>query len=198
MFESLGEKQRRTAMRGAFRAAASNVRAGAVKELRSSGLRSNRDVEKGIRVVVYKKALGFKVTVGTKKRRVNYGSKTGRELTEAPLGGGRNRRTPHHQKRQLLRHILETQRERETHRSDARIPVHGESQGNGITDGIGRPAEANGQLCRKNSFEIWRIIQIDCRAPDCRQVLPFTRRFRNRKPSHRESQGFFPLSRQRR
>ena len=78
MFESLGEKQRRTAMRGAFRAAASNVRAGAVKELRSSGLRSNRDVEK-----VYKKALGFKVTVGTKKRRVNYGSKTGRELTEA-------------------------------------------------------------------------------------------------------------------
>lgn len=83
MFESLGEKQRRTAMRGAFRAAASNVRAGAVKELRSSGLRSNRDVEKGIRVVVYKKALGFKVTVGTKKRRVNYGSKTGRELTEA-------------------------------------------------------------------------------------------------------------------
>lgn len=83
MFESFGEKQRRTAMRGAFRAAASNVRAGAVKELRSSGLRSNRDVEKGIRVVVYKKALGFKVTVGTKKRRVNYGSKTGRELTEA-------------------------------------------------------------------------------------------------------------------
>ena len=68
MFESFGEKQRRTAMRGAFRAAASNVRAGAVKELRSSGLRSNRDVEKGIRVVVYKKALGFKVTVGTKKK----------------------------------------------------------------------------------------------------------------------------------
>ena len=57
MFESLGEKQRRTAMRGAFRAAASNVRAGAVKELRSSGLRSNRDVEKGIRVVVYKLSL---------------------------------------------------------------------------------------------------------------------------------------------
>lgn len=83
MFESLSEKHRRQALRGGFRKAAMNVRSAAVQELRSSGLRSNRDVEKGIRAVVYKKVLGFKTTVGTKKHRVNYGDKSGKALSEA-------------------------------------------------------------------------------------------------------------------
>ncbi len=45
------------------------VRQMAVENLRSSDkLKSNKDLEKGIRRVVYRKQLGFRVTIGSKKR----------------------------------------------------------------------------------------------------------------------------------
>lgn len=106
MIDSLGAKERRKALSGGLRRIGKIVRDEAVKELRSSGLSSNKDVEKGIRVVVYRRnVIGFKVTVGTKKRRVNYSgldatqrkAKAYKEkLRIVPLwaeGGTRERRT---------------------------------------------------------------------------------------------------------
>ena len=105
LFEALDQKARLKAMRGAMQAAARTLRKEAVANLRTSGLRSNKYVEKGIRAVAYKKIVGFKVTVGTKKRKVDYSGmnavqrKTKKhQLKDAivPLwaeGGTANRRT---------------------------------------------------------------------------------------------------------
>lgn len=68
LFEALSPKEREKALKGAFRRAALDLRKIAVKNLRGSGLQSNRYVEKGIRAVVWKKHLGFRVTIGTKRR----------------------------------------------------------------------------------------------------------------------------------
>lgn len=67
MFEELEPKARTRALRGAFRAAAAGLRKQVLTNLRASGLNSNRDVEKGVRSVVWKRNLGFRVTIGTKK-----------------------------------------------------------------------------------------------------------------------------------
>lgn len=73
MFSELEPKQRNRALRNGFRAAARTVRKLAIANLRASGLRSNRDVEKGIRCLVYRKVAGFRVTVGTKRsKRTDY------------------------------------------------------------------------------------------------------------------------------
>lgn len=72
MFEELEPKRRVQAMRGAFGQAAAVLRKEAVKNLRASGLKSNKHVEKGVRKVVWKKSLGFRVTIGTRRKRVNY------------------------------------------------------------------------------------------------------------------------------
>lgn len=69
MFADLDAKARLRALRGAFRKASGELRKQAIGNLRSSGLRSNRDVERGIRSVVWKRSLGFRVTIGTKKYR---------------------------------------------------------------------------------------------------------------------------------
>lgn len=66
LFE-LEPKKRIQAVKGAFRKAANKVRKQAVANLRQSGINANRDLEKGIRRIVYKKKPGFRVTVGTKK-----------------------------------------------------------------------------------------------------------------------------------
>lgn len=66
MFAELEPRRRMQAMRGAFRKAANAVRKAAVGNLRQSGLRSDRDLEKGIRRIVYKQKAGFRVTIGTK------------------------------------------------------------------------------------------------------------------------------------
>lgn len=68
LFEALSPKERQKALKGAFRKAANDLRKLAVQNLRTSGLRSNRDVEKGIRAVVWKRNLGFRVTIGTKRK----------------------------------------------------------------------------------------------------------------------------------
>ena len=66
LFPEMDVKHRKRALNGAFRREANQVRRTAINNLRSS-LHSNRDLEKGIRAIVFKKAAGFRVTIGTKK-----------------------------------------------------------------------------------------------------------------------------------
>lgn len=66
LFTEMDVKHRKRAFKGAFRREANQVRRTAINNLRSS-LHSNRDLEKGIRAIVFKKAAGFRVTIGTKK-----------------------------------------------------------------------------------------------------------------------------------
>lgn len=61
LFEQLDERHRVRALRGGFRRAGQKVRKAAISVLRS-GLRSNRDLERGIRVVIGKRQPTFKVT----------------------------------------------------------------------------------------------------------------------------------------
>ncbi len=67
LFKALDQEQRVKAMKGAFRREANKVRRVAISNLRSTGIRTDRDLEKGVRAVVYKRAAGFRVTIGTKK-----------------------------------------------------------------------------------------------------------------------------------
>lgn len=66
LFTEMDVKHRKRALKGAFRREANQVRRTAINNLRSS-LHSNRDLEKGIRAIVFKKVAGFRVTIGTKK-----------------------------------------------------------------------------------------------------------------------------------
>lgn len=66
LFTEMDVKHRKRALKGAFRREANQVRRTAINNLRSS-LHSNRNLEKGIRAIVFKKAAGFRVTIGTKK-----------------------------------------------------------------------------------------------------------------------------------
>lgn len=65
LFEELTPKRRAQAIKGALRRAANTIRRVAVNNLRSS-LNSNRDLERGVRAMVWKRQAGFRVTVGTK------------------------------------------------------------------------------------------------------------------------------------
>ena len=69
LFAELEPKRRLQALRGAFRKEADRVRKVAINNLRGSGLRSSKELEKGIRRIVNKnkKKAGFRVTVGTKR-----------------------------------------------------------------------------------------------------------------------------------
>ena len=66
LFTELDTKKRLKALRGAFRREANRVRKAAINNLRGS-IRSNKDLEQGIRAVVFKRKAGFRVTIGTKK-----------------------------------------------------------------------------------------------------------------------------------
>lgn len=67
LFAELEPKRRAQAFRGAFKRAADTVRKTAISNLRSK-IHSNKDLERGVRSIVYKKkAAGFRVTVGTEK-----------------------------------------------------------------------------------------------------------------------------------
>lgn len=66
LFTEMDVKHQKRALKGAFRREANQVRRTTINNLRSS-LHSNRDLEKGIRAIVFKKAAGFRVTIGTKK-----------------------------------------------------------------------------------------------------------------------------------
>lgn len=66
LFVELEPKQRLKALKGAFRKEAGRVRKTAINNLRDS-IRSDRDLEKGVRAIVFKKQAGFRVTIGTRK-----------------------------------------------------------------------------------------------------------------------------------
>lgn len=55
LFTEMDVKHRKRALKGAFRREANQVRRTAINNLRSS-LHSNRDLEKGIRAIVFKKS----------------------------------------------------------------------------------------------------------------------------------------------
>lgn len=102
LFTDMDVKHRQKALKGAFRREAGLVRKTAINNLRSS-LQSNRDLEKGIRAIVFKKAAGFRVTIGTKKanRKTGKGEKgmhLNRQGLKKPVliwaeGGTEQRRT---------------------------------------------------------------------------------------------------------
>jgi len=64
LFEQLELKQQAKVLRGGFRRAAAKFRKAAIGNLRSS-IRTDSDLEKGVRAIVFKQQLGFRVTVGT-------------------------------------------------------------------------------------------------------------------------------------
>lgn len=66
LFVELEPKRRLQAIKGGFRREANQVRKTAINNLRSS-LHSNKDLEKGVRTIVFKRKAGFRVTVGTKR-----------------------------------------------------------------------------------------------------------------------------------
>lgn len=68
LLTALTPQQRRKALRGTCRRLANQTRKRAVSNLRAS-IRSDKDLEKGVRTVVNKKIMGFRVTVGTKFNR---------------------------------------------------------------------------------------------------------------------------------
>lgn len=68
LFAALSEKQRASALRGAFRREAGRVRKAAIGNLRQN-LHSSRDLEKGVRAIVFKRQAGFRITVGTSGRK---------------------------------------------------------------------------------------------------------------------------------
>lgn len=66
LFAELEPKRRLQAIKGGFRREANKVRKTAINNLRGS-VHSNKDLEKGVRAIVFKRKAGFRVTVGTKK-----------------------------------------------------------------------------------------------------------------------------------
>lgn len=88
MFAELDEKAQAKALKGAFRATANLLKRSAIQNLRSS-IRSDRDLEKGVRALVFKKRLGFRVTVGTvlrkSKDKTHYTTKKGFHLNRQGL-----------------------------------------------------------------------------------------------------------------
>lgn len=101
LFAELEPRQRLKALKGAFRREAGRVRKVAVGNLRSS-IRSDRDLERGVRAVVFKRKAGFRVTIGTKKARMNggkeYGFHTNRRGLKKPVliwaeGGTKGRKS---------------------------------------------------------------------------------------------------------
>lgn len=66
LFEEMSPKERKKLFRGTSGRTATMVRRTAVSNLRKT-LNSNKALEKGIRKVVSKKSIGFRVTIGSKK-----------------------------------------------------------------------------------------------------------------------------------
>lgn len=66
LFAELEPKRRSQALRGGFRKAANNVRKKAVANLREA-IRTDKDLEKGVRAIVFRRTAGFCVTIKPKK-----------------------------------------------------------------------------------------------------------------------------------
>lgn len=87
LFAELDEPHRLRALKGAFRREANQVRKTAINNLRGS-IRSDRDLERGIRAIVFKRKAGFRVTIGTKKAGKSgkeYGFHTNRRGLKKPV-----------------------------------------------------------------------------------------------------------------
>lgn len=87
LFAEMETKHRLSALKGAFRREANQVRKTAINNLRGS-IRSDRDLERGIRAVVFKRKAGFRVTIGTKKAGKSgkeYGFHTNRRGLKKPV-----------------------------------------------------------------------------------------------------------------
>lgn len=67
LFKDMDPKRRLQAIKGGFRREANQVKKTAINNLRSSGIRTDKDLESGIRAKVFKRSAGFSVTIGTKK-----------------------------------------------------------------------------------------------------------------------------------
>lgn len=74
LFKQMDVSERLKALKGAFRKQAGKVKAKSVANLRSSGLHTNRTLEKGIRAGIFKKKAGFTVTIYPKGQRGLYKS----------------------------------------------------------------------------------------------------------------------------
>lgn len=66
LFAEMDTKKRLKALKGAFRREANRVRKTALNNLRGS-IRTDKDLERGVRAVVFKRKAGFRVTIGAKK-----------------------------------------------------------------------------------------------------------------------------------
>lgn len=73
LFAELEPKQRLQALKGGFRREAAQVRKTAINNLRGSGIRTDRDLESGVRALVFKRQAGFRVTIGTTAGKKQYG-----------------------------------------------------------------------------------------------------------------------------
>lgn len=66
LFAELDPKHRAQALKAGFRREANQVRKTVINNLRSS-VKSNKDLERGVRAIVFKRKAGFRITVGTKR-----------------------------------------------------------------------------------------------------------------------------------
>lgn len=85
LFEALDPKRRRQALKGALRRTANLVRKKAQANLKSSHINTSTGLPKGIRRLLYKQKLGFRVTVGTGKKGVRGAFHTNRQGKEKPV-----------------------------------------------------------------------------------------------------------------
>lgn len=84
LFEAMEPKRRLRALKGAFRREANRVRKTALNNLRGS-IRTDKDLESGVRAIVFKRKAGFRVTIGTKKADKNGKGERGMHLNRRGL-----------------------------------------------------------------------------------------------------------------
>lgn len=70
LFAELEPRRRIQSLKAAFRKTANIVRKKAVANLRES-IRSDKDLEKGVRALVFKRKAGFRLTIGSRKANKN-------------------------------------------------------------------------------------------------------------------------------
>ena len=81
LFREMDPKRRTQALKGGFRKEANLVRKQAVISLRATGIRTDRDLEKGIRAVVFRRKPGFKVTVAARRGNMQGKGEKGMHMT---------------------------------------------------------------------------------------------------------------------
>lgn len=85
LFKALDPKQREKALKGALMRAGNLLLKEAQTNLKNKKINTDTGLPKGIRRLIYKKVLGFRVTVGTGKKGVRGGFHTNRFGKEKPV-----------------------------------------------------------------------------------------------------------------